>query len=256
MIIILSPSKSLDFSTKINAEYSNPELLNEALELILALRKLTKADISQLMAISENLSALNYARYTNFSTSPTPDNARPAIYAFKGDVYDGLAVSNFNDEDIRYAQAHLRIISGLYGLLRPLDLIQPYRLEMATKLVNYRGKNLYEYWEDIITIKLNELLQSANNSTLVNLASMEYFKAINTKLLKGKLITPVFKEKKGDNEKVVALFAKRARGMMASYIITNRINTIESIKEFKQDVYKFHETSSSEEQLVFIRESV
>ena len=256
MIIVLSPSKTLDFITKTSVEYTNPEFLNETFELILTLRKLTKTDISRLMSISENLASLSYVRYAHFSTTPTLEASRPAIYAFKGDVYNGLAIDHYNDEDIQYAQNHLRIISGLYGLLRPLDLIQPYRLEMGVKLANHKGKNLYEYWKDIVTIKLNALLQSTNDNILVNLASTEYFKAINIKLLQSKLITPVFKEKKGDKEKIVALFAKRARGMMASYIVKNRINTVEGLKEFKQDGYRFDGVTSLKDQIVFIREAI
>ena len=256
MIVIISPSKTLDFSSKISTKYSNPVFLKEALELIIALRKLTKDDVSRLMTLSERLATINCERYANFSVPFTLDNARQAIYAFKGDVYEGLAIDNYNDEDIYYANAHLRIISGLYGLLRPLDLIQPYRLEMGTKLGNPKGKDLYAYWKDVVTITLNELFQSADNRILVNLASTEYFKAIDPKMLQCKLITPIFKEKKGDSEKTVAIFAKRARGMMASYIITNRINTIESLKEFKQNNYQFDAPSSSGEQLVFIRQTL
>jgi len=256
MIVIISPSKTLDFSTKINTEYSRHEFLKETSDLIQILRKLTKVDISRLMSLSDNLTSLNYMRYASFSTSFTLDNASQAIYAFKGDVYEGLAIDKYSNEDIHYAQAHLRIISGLYGLLRPLDLIQPYRLEMGTKLANSKGNDLYAYWGNSITTKLNELLQLADTNILVNLASIEYFKAINTKLLHANLITPIFKEKKGGTEKVVALFAKRARGMMASYIMKNRINTLEGIKEFKQNGYQFDQASSFAQELVFIRESV
>ena len=252
MIVIISPSKTLDFSTKINTEYSSPDFLKETSDLIQILRKLTKVDISRLMSLSDNLTSLNYMRYASFSTSFTLDNANQAIYAFKGDVYEGLAIDKYSNEDIHYAQAHLRIISGLYGLLRPLDLIQPYRLEMGTKLANSKGNDLYAYWGNSITTKLNELLQLSDTNILVNLASIEYFKAINTKLLHANLITPIFKEKKGGTEKVVALFAKRARGMMSSYIMKNRINTLEGIKEFKQNGYQFDQASSFAQELVFI----
>ena len=253
MIVVISPSKTLDFSSEINDGYTNPEFLEETFKLIIALRKLTKIEILKLMNLSENLTILNYQRYHNFSLPFTLDNARQAIYAFKGDVYHGLAVNNFHQENIQYAQLHLRIISGLYGLLRPLDLIQAYRLEMGTKLVNQKGKDLYAYWGDTLTVKLNEVLQSEDNDILVNLASTEYFKVINKKLLQASLITPVFKEKKGDSLKVVALFAKRARGMMASYIIKNRIKTTEDLKQFNEDGYIFNKAASNEDQLVFVR---
>ena len=207
------------------------------------------------MDLSKKLAALNYQRYADFNVPFTLDNARQAIYAFKGDVYDGLGVNNYNDQDIIYANEHLRIISGLYGLLRPLDLIQAYRLEMKTKFLNNKGKDFYAYWGNKITTKLNELLQSKDNNTLVNLASTEYFKVVNPKILQGTLITPIFKEKRGDTETVVTLFTKRARGMMASYIIKNRINTIDGIKGFHENSYKFHESRSLDGQLVFVRES-
>ena len=208
------------------------------------------------MDLSKKLAALNYQRYADFNVPFTLDNARQAIYAFKGDVYDGLGVNNYNDQDIIYANEHLRIISGLYGLLRPLDLIQAYRLEMKTKFLNNKGKDFYAYWGNKITTKLNELLQSKDNNTLVNLASTEYFKVVNPKILRATIITPIFKEKKEATEKIVTLFVKRARGAMASYIIKNRINTIDGIKEFHENGYKFHESKSLDGQLVFVRESL
>jgi uncharacterized protein len=250
MITILSPSKTLDFSGKTAGTYTLPDFLENSQALITTLRKLTANDISKLMELSEKLSALNWQRYHDFTLPFTPQNARQAIYAFQGDVYEGLAVENFTAHDIKHAQSHLRIISGLYGLLRPLDLIQPYRLEMGTKLTTPKGKNLYKFWDDVITNKLNEELQG---NPLINLASEEYFKAINTKLISSEIITPIFKEKKGNSYKIVSFYAKKARGMMAGYIIKNRIKNIAGIKDFSEDGYNFNKALSTATSLVFTR---
>lgn len=253
MITIISPSKTLDFLNKTEGEYSSHDFIKESQALIKILRKLQAEEISELMDLSEKLSELNWKRYRDFKTPFTPANARQSIFAFKGDVYDGLAVENFSKPDIEYSQSHLRIISGLYGLLRPLDLIQPYRLEMGTRLANKNSKDLYKFWGDNITNKLNDLMQDIGSNILVNLASEEYFKAINKKLLHGKIITPVFMEKKGDAYKMVALYAKQARGMMAAYIIKNRIETADGIKGFNEANYKFNAAHSNEDRLVFTR---
>ena len=253
MILIISPSKTLDFSGQSQDEYTNSDFFEESFSLIKILRSLRVSEIVRLMDLSQKLAVLNHQRYLDFSFPFNLENSRQAIYAFKGDVYDGLKAEAFKPDDIIYAQSHLRIISGLYGLLKPLDLIQPYRLEMGIKLTNQRGKDLYKYWGDIITIKLNELLKNQDNNSLVNLASVEYFKAINRNLLQGNLVTPVFKERKNDGYKVVPIFAKRARGMMASYIIKNRIRNTNDIKLFNEDNYKFNKTASNENELVFTR---
>jgi cytoplasmic iron level regulating protein YaaA (DUF328/UPF0246 family) len=205
------------------------------------------------MDLSEKLAILNYRRYHDLSIPFTLENSRQAIYAFKGDVYEGLDAEAFTQEDIKYAQSHLRIISGLYGLLRPLDLIQPYRLEMGIKLSNQNYKNLYEYWGNKITVKLNELLKTGGNNLLVNLASTEYFKVLNPKLFNARLVTPVFKERKNREYKVIPIFAKKARGLMASYIIKHRVENSDGIKQFREDGYGFNPNLSTETELVFTR---
>lgn len=243
----------MDFSGKTTGDFTDPDFLDSSLKLIKILQKLSPAKISKLMDLSEKLAELNYTRYQEFSVPFSKANARQAIFALKGDVYDGIAVEALSKADIKYAQNHLRILSGLYGLLRPLDLIQPYRLEMGAKLANKNGKDLYKFWGDSITQKLNELLKNAHTDILVNLASNEYSKAINKKLLHANIITPVFKEKKGKDYKVVMLFAKQARGMMAAYIIKNRIENTADIKNFREDGYGFNPALSTKDEFVFVR---
>jgi cytoplasmic iron level regulating protein YaaA (DUF328/UPF0246 family) len=253
MIIILSPSKTLDFDGKTTGKHTIPEFLEYSQALITILQKLKPADLSKLMDLSDKLSKLNWQRYRDFQLPFTTENARQSIYAFKGDVYEGLVIENFSATDVQYAQSNLRIISGLYGLLRPLDLIQPYRLEMGTKLANKNGKDLYNFWGNDITNKLSELLESEGSGTVVNLASEEYYKAVNTKLLKAKIITPIFKEKRGDSYKIISFSAKKARGMMAGFILKNRIDDVEGIKSFNKDGYKFNKTLSTANELVFFK---
>ncbi|MCP5378383.1 MAG: peroxide stress protein YaaA [Rickettsiaceae bacterium] len=253
MIVVISPSKTLDFSGKSKGEYTIPDFLENSIELLKVLCKLTVSEIAELMDLSEKLAVLNYRRYHDFSIPFTLENSRQAIYAFKGDVYEGLDAEAFTQKDIKYAQSHLRIISGLYGLLRPLDLIQPYRLEMGIKLSNQNYKNLYEYWGNKITVKLNELLKTGGNNLLVNLASTEYFKVLNPKLFNARLVTPVFKERKNREYKVIPIFAKKARGLMASYIIKHRVENSDGIKQFREDGYGFNPNLSTETELVFTR---
>jgi hypothetical protein len=253
MIVIISPSKTLDFSGKTNGEYSIYDFSDESRKLIAILRTFSAKQIADLMSLSEKLSTLNWQRYQNFNNVFTPENARQAMFAFQGDVYDGLAAGNFNQSEIAYSQSHLRIISGLYGLLRPLDLIQPYRLEMGTRLANQNGKDLYKFWGDKITNKLNESMENSGCKILINLASEEYFKAINKKILYGRIITPVFMEKKGDAYRIVALYAKQARGMMAGYIIKNQVETSQGITQFNEAGYKFNPHISTDDRLVFTR---
>lgn len=253
MIVVISPSKTLDFSGKSKGEHTIPDFLENSIELLKVLCKLTVSEIAELMDLSEKLAVLNYRRYHDFSIPFTLENSRQAIYAFKGDVYEGLDAEAFTQEDIKYAQSHLRIISGLYGLLRPLDLIQPYRLEMGIKLSNQSYKNLYEYWGNKITVKLNELLKTGGNNLLVNLASTEYFKVLNHKLFNARLVTPVFKERKNREYKVIPIFAKKARGLMASYIIKHRVENSDGIKQFREDGYGFNPNLSTETELVFTR---
>lgn len=253
MIVVISPSKTLDFSGKSKGEHTIPDFLENSIELLKVLCKLTVSEIAELMDLSEKLAVLNYRRYHDFSIPFTLENSRQAIYAFKGDVYEGLDAEAFTQEDIKYAQSHLRIISGLYGLLRPLDLIQPYRLEMGIKLSNQNYKNLYEYWGNKITVKLNELLKTGGNNLLVNLASTEYFKVLNPKLFNARLVTPLFKERKNREYKVIPIFAKKARGLMASYIIKHRVENSDGIKQFREEGYGFNPNLSTETELVFTR---
>jgi cytoplasmic iron level regulating protein YaaA (DUF328/UPF0246 family) len=253
MIVLISPSKTLDFAKKSGVDFTIPDFLNESVKLINNLQKLSVPNICKLMDISPKLGELNFQRYQDFHTPFTQENAKQAIYAFMGDVYEGLDATSLTKPNIKYAQKHLRIISGLYGLLRPLDLIQPYRLEMGTKFANKSGKNLYEFWGDKITNKLNELLKDDKTPIIVNLASVEYFSAINKKILNGNIVTPIFKENKNGSYKVIALFAKKARGTMASYIIKNKVDSIAGLKKFSEDGYKFNSSLSSKNELVFVR---
>lgn len=254
MIVVLSPSKTLDFDVPLLPRHTTPELLSFSSQLIGELKKLSVKEICKLMELSEKLGVLNYERYHHFSTPFSPENAKQAIAVFKGDVYDGLEAHRFSAKDLQYAQEHLRILSGLYGILRPLDLIQAYRLEMGTKLKNIKGKDLYSFWGKKITAKINELLVLAKQpSCLINLASNEYFKVIHPKEIKGEIITPVFKEKKGDQYKIVMIYAKRARGKMASYIIGHQLKNPSAIKDFNEDGYEFCEKLSTEKEWIFVR---
>ena len=254
MLITLSPSKCQDFETPApTRKHSKPVALKDSEILIKELRKIKQKDLQSLMTISENIAELNVDRFKAFKTPFNTKNSKQAIYAFKGDVYSGIDVDNFDDDDLAYAQDHLRILSGLYGCLRPLDLIQPYRLEMKTKLHNPRGDNLYQFWGESITEKLNKELVKQEDPTLVNLASNEYFKSVKLKMLKGKLLNINFKDTKDGKTRVVALFAKRARGMMADYIIRNRIEKPADLKKFKEGGYKFSKTLSDDTQWTFER---
>lgn len=253
MLILLSPSKTLDFETKVSALATQPDFLDDSQALIGQLRKLTLKDVSKLMDISDKLSELNVGRYRDFSVPFTPQNAKPAAYAFLGDVYDGLDFSSFSPAQVKNAQAHLRILSGLYGLLRPLDLIQPYRLEMGTALKNPRGKNLYEFWGERITEALNHTLAEQGETLVCNLASNEYWKAVKPKKLQAEVVTPVFKEYKNGSYKVVMLYAKRARGFMARYLLTNRISDKKGIQSFAGEGYHFEPGLSKGNEWVFVR---
>ena len=254
MIITLSPSKGQDFETPgLTKKYSRPADLKASELLIKELRKIKSEKLQALMGVSSNLAELNVARYKSFKTPFTPKNARQALLAFKGDVYGGIDVEHFSAEDYDYAQDHLRILSGLYGCLRPLDLIQPYRLEMKTRLKNPRGDNLYQFWGEEITNSLNRALKKQQQAVLVNLASNEYFKSVKPKLLQGELLNINFKETKNGKTRVVAIFAKRARGMMADYIIRNRIEAPAGIKKFRKEGYRFSKELSDDKQWTFER---
>ena len=254
MKIVLSPAKRLDFESDlfVNA-YSQPRFLDDSLEIIEGARKLSTSELQGMMKISDELAALNHRRYQDFSTPFTPANARQAVYAFRGDAYYGLDAPTLSDDDMAFAQDHLRILSGLYGLLRPLDLIQPYRLEMGTKFRNARGPNLYAFWGSDITDALNEEMASDKEPVLVNLASNEYFKAVKPKELKARIITPHFKEVKEGVPKVMSVFAKRARGMMTRYIIQNKLEDADGLRDFTEVGYAFAPELSDRDNWVFTR---
>ncbi|MEZ8143697.1 hypothetical protein A1OK_05465 [Enterovibrio norvegicus FF-454] len=255
MLIVVSPAKTLDYQSPLATErFTQPALIEHSQQLIEVCRQLTPGDIGSLMKVSDKIAGLNAARFSEWSPTFTPDNARPAILAFKGDVYTGLKAETLSDEDFSWSQDHLRMLSGLYGLLRPLDLMQPYRLEMGTKLANERGSNLYQFWGDIITGELNGALAAQNDTLLVNLASNEYFKSVKPAKLKGQIITPVFKDRKNGQYKVISFYAKKARGMMARYIIDNRIDSVEGLKAFDIAGYWFSAEESNDKELVFKRE--
>ncbi|MBT8263342.1 MAG: peroxide stress protein YaaA [Bacteroidia bacterium] len=252
MKIVISPAKSLDFETKLPTPMQTEAcFLSEAERLNKLLKKKSARSLKKLMGISENLAQLNYERNQEWSVPFTPENARQAVYAFSGDVYRGMDVYTLPEEKIEYMQNTLRIISGLYGILKPLDLIQPYRLEMGTSMKVGVKKNLYEFWKKKITDKLNEDL--ADDEVFVNLASNEYFKAIDTKALKVPVVTCVFKDFKNGEYKNIMTFAKLARGYMTRYIIDNKCTAIDDLKGFNYEGYGFSESMSSEAELVFIR---
>ncbi|WP_120511662.1 peroxide stress protein YaaA [Photobacterium salinisoli] len=255
MLIVVSPAKTLDYESPLATKtYTLPELTDHSMELIEVCRQLTPMDIASLMKVSDKIAGLNAARFADWQPDFTPENARQAILAFKGDVYTGLEADSLSEDDFAFAQQHLRMLSGLYGLLRPLDLMQPYRLEMGTKLANGRGTNLYQFWGSIITDKLNDALAGQGDDILINLASNEYFKAVKPKSLKGKVITPVFKDCKNGQYKVISFYAKKARGMMARYIIDNRLTSVEQLKQFDVAGYYFAPEESTAAELVFKRE--
>ena len=255
MLIVVSPAKTLDFDTPpVISEFTQPQLLAESALLIERARQLTPTDIGQLMKISDKLAGLNAARFADWQPDFTPGNAKQALLAFKGDVYTGLDAESLSAKDFEFAQQHLRMLSGLYGLLRPLDLMQAYRLEMGTKLDNVRGKDLYQFWGDIITDKLNDALAEQGDNVLINLASNEYFKAVQPKRLAGQIITPVFKDCKNGQYKIISFYAKKARGLMARYIIQNQLTQVSQLTAFDTDGYYFVEAESTATELMFKRE--
>lgn len=254
MLLVVSPAKNLDYESAVATEkFSQPELLEHSKVLIKKCKTLTPADISSLMSISDKLAGLNAARFGEWATPFTPENARQAILAFNGDVYAGLDANSFNDDDFAFAQQHMRILSGLYGLLRPLDLMQAYRLEMGKKLDNERGSNLYQFWGDIITEHLNDALAAQGDNILINLASNEYFKSVNKKVLKAEIITPAFKDWKNGQFKMISFYAKKARGLMARYIIENQISDVEKLKAFDVAGYQYSTELSKGNDWVFTR---
>lgn len=257
MLLLISPAKTLDFETPApTAEFTQADFLKQSKQLISELRVLAPHDISNLMSISDKLSLLNFDRFASWKTPFKPTNAKQALFAFQGDVYTGMQAETFSAGDIQFAQQHLRILSGLYGLLRPLDLMQAYRLEMGTSFANSRGKNLYEFWGDTITGAVNKQLKELKSSVVINLASHEYFSAVKPKLLKAEIITPIFKDQKNGQYKIISFFAKKARGMMSTYIIQHRITDPEAIKQFNVAGYGFDLAMSSEREWVFTRAEV
>lgn len=255
MLMVISPAKTLDFETAPITKMSTmPDFLSDSEVLIEQLRELSPADISNLMKISDKLGELNFERYLNWHTPFDKNNAKQAVLAFKGDVYTGLDAENFNGNDFKFAQKHLRILSGLYGVLRPLDLIQPYRLEMGTKFANSSGGNLYEFWEDKLTQSVNAQLKKNKSTVLVNLASNEYFKAIQSSSINADIITPTFKDLKNGKYKIISFYAKKARGLMAAFAIKNQITQAEELKQFDVEGYRYNAAMSSAREWVFIRD--
>ena len=254
MIITLSPSKGQDFDTPTPSNlFTLPEQLNDSQILINEAKKLDVESVKELMSVSENISTLNVQRFQEWQLPFNPNNAKAALFAFKGDVYSGIEKDKYDDNDLAYAQDHLRILSGLYGALRPMDLIQPYRLEMKTRLENPRGENLYQFWGESITNKINEALEQQQEKTLINLASNEYYKSVKPKLINGRILNIAFKEIKDGKSRILAVYAKKARGMMADFIIRNRIERAEDIKDFGTADYAFSKTESTENNWVFTR---
>jgi len=254
MLTIISPAKTLDYESPLATQrFTQPELLDKSSQLIRIARKLTPAQISSLMGISDKLALLNAERFNDWQPDFSPDNARQAILAFKGDVYTGLQAEDFSAEDFDFAQNHLRMLSGLYGLLRPLDLMMPYRLEMGIRLPNSEGTNLYAFWGDLLTEKLNSLLKDQGDKVLINLASDEYFKAVKPAKLDGEIIKPVFLDQKNGNYKVISFYAKKARGLMSRFIIKERLTKASQLQDFTLEGYAYDASRSQGNELVFTR---
>lgn len=255
MLALISPAKTLDYETALPTDiYTQPRLLEHSQQLIDVCRKLSATEIASLMTVSEKIANLNVERFRDWNAEFNFSNARQALFAFKGDVYTGLDAYHLKDHDIDFAQQHLRMLSGLYGLLRPLDLMMPYRLEMGTKLKNSRGNNLYEFWGSIITDQINQDLAEIDAKLLVNLASDEYYKSVNEKKIQAEIIKPVFLDQKNGKYKVISFYAKKARGLMARYLIENKLSQVEQLKAFDSEGYYFDAESSSDKELVFKRD--
>jgi uncharacterized protein len=254
MLIVLSPAKSLDYKTAVQVRVpSLPEFVSESAKLIADLKKLAPQDVAKLMGLSDQLATLNVGRYRDWSKKFTPENSKPSIYAFNGDVYDGFDVQSLNAKDIAFAQDHIRILSGLYGALRPLDLMQAYRLEMGTPLKNARGKDLYAFWGSRVTNSLKQILEKQKNPVLLNLASEEYFKVLQPKDLDCPVVAPIFQDAKDGKYKIISFYAKRARGLMARYVVQNRITDPEDLQGFNLDGYRYYAAESKPGKPVFRR---
>ncbi len=256
MLIVVSPAKTLDFDTPSKtSKFTKPDYLDQSKILIKYLREYSVMDIMELMKVSNKIAELNFDRYDSWTPRFTEKNAKQAALAFKGDVYTGLDAESFSAKDFKFAQAHFRILSGLYGLLRPLDLMKAYRLEMGTRLQNERGKNLYEFWGSKITDGLNQQLKKIKSDYLINLASNEYFKSVKPKELNAEIITPEFKEYKGGQYKVIGIYAKKARGALSRYIIQNQLSDPKDIKYYNEDGYSFNKKLSQGDKMIFTRKS-
>ena len=256
MLIVVSPAKSLDYESKLpTKKHSEPRMLDRSRELVDVMAKKSPNEISKMMGVSAGLGELNHERFVDWETPFTPKNARPAVLAFSGDVYMGMDAGTFTERDFTQAQKMLRILSGLYGVLRPLDLMQAYRLEMGSVVKTGRGKDLYTFWGDTITDQLNaDLEESPGSNTLINLASNEYFGAVNTKQLDARLVSPVFLDSKdGAEPKIVSFFAKRARGAMSGWIIRNRIKSPKALLDYAEDGYRYDPERSQRDRPVFVR---
>ena len=255
MIILLSPAKTLDYETPLPVQdFSVSENLGKSEELIGELRKKDPQGLSDLMGLSEKLANLNFERNMNWEPPVIlSEESRQAIFAFKGDVYTGLSAYSLKNADIKFLDKHVRILSGLYGILKPLDLMSPYRLEMGTKLKNTKGKDLYEFWGTDITESINESISTHKNKTILNLASVEYFSSVKQDSLEGNVVSPVFKDYKNGNYKIISFFAKKARGLMTRYLVENRINSPGGLSGFNYDGYKYSKSESTDQNPVFLR---
>ncbi|MBN2236025.1 MAG: peroxide stress protein YaaA [Bacteroidales bacterium] len=254
MLIVISPAKTLDFEQKAKTTFfSENVFFKEAQKLNNILKKFKTNELVQLMGISQKLAELNKERFATWKLPFTSENAKQALLAFKGDVYTGLDADSLSEETLQYTQKHLRILSGLYGVLRPLDLMQPYRLEMGTALKTSKFDGLYNFWGDKLTKNMNQALKDQGDDILINLASNEYFKALNKKTLKAQIITPVFKDFSNGEYKMISFFAKKARGLMSRYILENELSHPEDLKHFTSDGYAYNDLQSSTNQLVFLR---
>lgn len=257
MLIVLSPAKSLDYETPATTNVrTKPDFIKRSAELVDILKQMPPSGIAGLMRISDPLAALNAERFASWSTRFTTKNAKQAMLAFNGDVYDGLNATSFDEDQLQFAQSRVRILSGLYGLLRPLDLMQPYRLEMGTKLANPSGKDLYAFWGDTITDALNQQLAETKSDVLVNLASEEYFKSVRPKQLNAPVVSPVFLDWKNGTYKIISFYAKRARGLMARYAITRGITDVSDLRGFDTDGYAFDAKASNAQSWIFKRRVV
>lgn len=252
MLILISPAKKLDFDTgPVFKAHTQPRFLADSQQLIDRLKLLSVQEVASLMKLSDELAALNVARFATWQQPFSLQNAKQAILAFKGDVYTGLSAQTLDEADLEYAQRHLRILSGLYGVLKPLDLIQAYRLEMGTRFVNPKGKDLYHFWGDTLRVSIEKEL---DDNLLINLASAEYFKAVQAKKIQARVITPIFKDWKNGNYKIISFYAKKARGLMSRYIIEQRLDDPQHIKHFDSDGYRFNDEMSSDDDWVFVRD--